>query len=548
MRASTGERLGEAWRAFAQVFRNPNLRRVELAWAGSVTGQWAYSIAIAVYAYEQGGAAAVGLVAVLRTIPAAIVSPFAAVLGDRLPRERVMLAADLARAGLLGGAAAVALVDGPSYAVYALITVSAMTTMLFHPAQAALLPSLARSPEELTAANVSSSTIESVGSFVGPAIGGLLLAATSAGVAFAFTAGAFLWSALMVARLRPEPAGRERAAAEGSSIRRQALAGFRTLWREPKLRLIVGLYSAQTIVAGAASVLIVVTALDLLGLGNSGVGYLNAASGIGGLVGAAVALLLVGRRRMAGDFGIGIVLWGAPLVLVGLWPNPGFALAMLGVLGLGNTLVDVAAMTLLQRSVPDEVLARVFGVMSSLLVATMGLGAILAPVLIAWIGARGALIVAGAFLPALAALLWTRLAAVDRATEAPQRQLELLRGIAMFAPLPAKTLDRLAHALRPERVEAGVDVVREGEAGDRYYIVDAGEAEVLGRRLGPGDYFGEIALLRDVPRTATVTARTALSLYALDRDEFLAAVTGHAPSRAAADAVVGERLGVPASA
>jgi MFS family permease len=539
--------MREAWAAFAQVFSNANLRRIQLAAAGSVTGQWAYTIAVAVYAYGQGGAAAVGIVALLRTVPPAIVAPFAAIAGDRFRRERVMLAADVGRALLIGGAAAVALLDGPSAAVYALVACSSMTTMLFHPAQSALLPALARSPEELTAANVSASTIDSIGSFAGPAIGGLVLAASSPGVAFAFTSATFLWSALMVARLRPEAQDRE-LRTEPASIRRQALAGFTAIGREPKLRLIVGLYSAQTIVWGAASVLIVVVALDLLDLGSSGVGYLNAAAGVGGLVGAGVALMLLGRRRMAGDFGIGIVFFGAPLVLVGLWPSAALALAMLAVLGLGNTLVDVAAMTLLQRSVADEVLARVFGVLSSLLYATMGLGSIVAPLLIAWIGARASLVVTGAFLPALAALLWTRLAAVDREAVAPERQLGLLRGVPMFAPLPAKTLERLAHALRPLRVEAGEAVVREGEEGDRFFVVDAGEAEVIGRRLGSGDYFGEIALLRDVPRTATVTARTGLTLWALERDEFLAAVTGHAPARAAADAIVGDRLGVPASA
>lgn len=536
------KRLAEAWEAFAQVYRNPNLRRLQFAAAGSVTGQWAYTIAVAVYAYEQGGAAAVGLVALLRTIPAALVSPFAAVLGDRFRRERVMLAADLGRSALIGAAAAIALLDGPAAAVYLVVTLSSMTTMLFHPAQSALLPSLAQSPEELTAANVSSSTIDSIGSFAGPAIGGVVLAVTSAGVAFALTSLTFLWSAAMVWRLRPETGPRERRL-RATSIRREALAGFQTIGREPKLRLIIGLYSAQTIVWGAASVLIVVAALDLLGLGKSGVGYLNAAAGIGGLAGAAVALMLLGRRRLAGDFGLGIVFFGAPLVLVGVWPSPAFALAMLGVLGLGNTLVDVAAMTLLQRSVPDDVLARVFGVLSSLLYGTMGLGSILAPVLLAWLGARSSFVVVGAFLPVLAALLWTRLAAVDRAAEAPERQLELLRGVPMFAPLPATTLERLAHALRPVRVEAAETVVRAGEEGDRFYVLDEGEAEVLGRTLVSGDYFGEIALLRDVPRTATVTARTELSLWALERGEFLAAVTGDVQARAAADVVVDERLG-----
>lgn len=547
MRGLTG-RLREASRAFADVFRNPDLRRLQLAWAGSITGQWAYSIAVSVYAYRHGGAAAVGLVAVLRTIPAAALAPLTSVLGDRLPRGRVMILSDLGRMGAIGGAGAVALLHGPAAGVYGLATLSGIVGTLFRPAEAALLPALARSPEELTAANVSSSTLEAAGSFIGPAVGALVLALTSTGVAFAFTAGTFLWSALLVARVR---GGRERppaAEAGRKRARTEVVAGFRTIVGDGKLRVVVGLYAAQALVAGAASVLIVVVALDLLRIGNSGVGYLNSAGGVGGIAGAALALALAARRRLAGDFGAGMILWGLPLLLVGIWPNVGFAIAMLAVVGVGNTLVDVAAATLLQRTAPDEVLARVFGVMASLLAGALGLGAILAPLLVAGLGSRGALVATGVFLPVLTVLLWRRLDAVDRAAAVPARQLELLRGIPMFAPLPAKTLERLAHALRPVHVDAGAAVVTEGELGDLFYVVDAGETEVLGRRLGPGGHFGEIALLRDVPRTATVTAATSLDLWTLERDEFLAAVTGHAPSRAAAEDVVDERLGVPASA
>ncbi len=544
---SIRERVHEAVVAFHEVFRNPNLRKLQLAWAASVTGQYAYGIAIAIYAYRQGGVAAVGLVGVIRLVPAAIVAPFAAVLGDRLPRERVMLTSDLIRAAAIGGAAAVAFAGGPPAAVYALAVVSSMAATLFHPAEAALMPSLATSPGELTAANVSSSTIESAGSFVGPAFGGLLIAATNAGTVFAITAVTFLWSAFLIARLRPAhvdapPEPREKSAR--GSMRKEALVGFRTIAVEPTLRLIVFLYAAQTVVAGAVGVLVVVSALDLLDIGNSGVGYLNSASGIGGLLGAVAALVLVGRKRLASDFGLGIVLWGFPFILLGLFPNAIVALLMLGIMGVGNTIVDVAALTLLQRSVPDEVLARVFGVMESLLVGTLGLGAVLAPLLVAAFGIRVSLIVTGAVLPLLAALLWRKLTAID--APAPERELELLRGVPLLAPLPVSTLEHLAHNLIPVTVAAGADVFREGDRGDRFYIVDAGEVEVLvgseAKAEGPGGSFGEIALLRDVPRTATVRARTDVRLLAIERDEFISSVTGHPSSAEAADAVIGARL------
>jgi MFS family permease len=540
------DQLRESLRALGDVFGNPGLRRLQFAWIGSVTGDWAYAIALGVFAYEAGGATAVGLVALLRFLPSAVVAPFAAVLADRYPRQRVMLAADAIRAAALAGAAAVALAGGPAPVVYALAALVAVVSTAFQPAQAALIPTLARDPGELTAANVASSTIESVGSFVGPALGGLLLAVTSPGVVFAATAGAFVWSALNVARIAATPPARGEAAEE--ALHREVLAGFRAIFAVPSLRLVVGLYSAQTLVAGALNVLVIVAAIELLDLGRSGPGLLNSAVGIGGLFGAAVALGLVGLRGLGTAFAFGLVLWGVPLVLFGAWPSTAAALLFLGVLGIGNTLVDVSGLTLLQRTAPPDVLGRVFGVLESLVVGTLGLGAIIAPVLVSLFGVRWALVATGLLLPALALVSWTRLHSIDERAVVPERELELLRGLPLFAPLAPATLEHLARSLVRVPAPVGTDVTRQGDVGDRFYLVDEGEVEVTSdgevlAKLGPGDYFGEIALLRDVPRTATVSALTDASLLALERDEFVSAVSGHPASLEAADAVVAARLG-----
>jgi MFS family permease len=540
------DQLRESVRSLADVFANPGLRRLELAWVGSVTGEWAYAVALAVFAFEAGGATAVGVVALLRFLPSAVVAPFAAVLADRYPRKRVMLTADVIRALALAGAGVVALTDGPAPAVYALASLVAVVSTAFQPAQAALIPTLARDPSELTAANVASSTVESVGSFAGPAIGGLLLAVTSTGIVFVATAGAFVWSALNVARIPSGPAARKDAAEE--ALHREALAGFRAIFAVPDLRLVVGLYSAQTLVAGALNVLVVVAALDLLDLGRSGPGVLNTAVGIGGLVGAAVALGLVGLRGLGTAFALGLVLWGVPLVLFGAWPAVGAAIVFLVLLGVGNTLVDVSGLTLLQRTAPPEVLGRVFGVLESLVVGTLGLGAILAPALVALFGVRWALVTTGLLLPVLALASWARLRGIDDQAVLPVRELELLRALPLFAPLPPATLEHLARSLVRVDAPAGAAITRQGDVGDRFYLVDRGELGVavdgeLVSTLGPGDHFGEIALLRDVPRTATVEARTDASLFALERDEFASAVTGHPASLEAADAVVAARLG-----
>jgi MFS family permease len=543
---SAGERLREAGDAFRAVFSNAALRRVELSWALSVTAYWVFIIALSLFAYEEGGAAAVGLVGLIRVLPSVVAAPFAAMLGDRYPRQRVIFFVNIARTIAIAAAAAVALAGAHIALIYLLTALVGLMQSIFRPTQAALLPTLSRSPEELTAANLVLTTIESIGVFVGPAIGGILLALVGVDAIFAASAVAFLLSALILAGVRPE-SPEAKVAPSTRGLLRESFAGFTTIARDPRLRLIVGLYGAQTLVAGALNVLIVVSALELFDLGESGIGFLNAAVGVGGLLGALGALALLGRNRLGSDFALGLLLWGAPILLIGVFPETPAALLLLAIVGVGVTLVDVAGLTLLQRAVPDEVLTRVLGVVQSVFVGTLGLGAILAPVLISAFEIRGALIISGALLPVLAALFWRRLILLDGEALAPTRELALLRQIGIFQPLPPATLDQLASSLIPISATAGTEIIRKGEHGDRFYIVVSGEVEVVTDRpdagtLGAGDYFGEIALLRDVPRTATVGAKTDVQLYALERDEFLSAVTGHPASAEAADAVVASRL------
>jgi MFS family permease len=546
-------RLRESADAFSGVLRNRNLRRLELAWAGSVLGAWAYTVAISVYAYKHGGATAVGVVAAIRWIAAGVVSPFVGVLADRYDRRLVMISSDLVRGALLGVAGVAVATGAPALLVYVLSIFIMVSATPFRPAQAALTPALATTPDELTAANVVSSTIESLGLFGGPALGGLLLATSGTVTVFVVTAGCHVWSALLVSQVRPAREAEEApvAAAAEESFVTELLAGLRTVGRESRLRLLVGLYSAQTFVGGMLNVLVVVFALKLLH-DEAAVGYLNSALGIGGLAGALVTAALVTRKRLAADFGIGILLWGLPIALVAVWPHLWAALVLLGIVGVGNTMVDVFGMTLLQRSTPDAVLARVFGVLESAGLVGVALGALAAPAMLAGLGTRATLVVAGVLLPVLVIPSWRALAAIDRDALIPSERLALLRGIPIFAPLPEATIERLAAELVPSQVPAGATIFRRGDEGDRFYVIDAGTVEVQVDsdrpvELGRGEFFGEIALLRHVPRTATVTARTDTRLYSLNWDAFVPAVTGHGASRRAADTVIGARLG-PAGA
>jgi MFS family permease len=534
--------------AFRGVFANPELRRLQLAWTAVIVGHWAYLVAVAVFAYAVGGAGAVGLLVVIRTVPAALVAPFAAVLADRHSRIAVMIVSNLARAALIAAAGVCVYADVQAVVVYVIVGLAMLVGTPFRPALAALTPSVARTPAELTAANAVSSTLESIGYFVGPALAGLLLAAASAEVVFFLTSTTFTLSALVISRVKAPGETERREGKERANIVTEAFVGFRTVGGDSRLRILLGLFSAQTLVAGALTVLIVVMAFELLEMGESGVGWLNSAIGVGALLGSVAALSLAGMRRLSPPFLGGVLLWGAPLVLIGLWSEPALAIVLLAVVGAGNSLVDVAAFTLIQRAVPDEVLARVFGVIQFLWISTFGLGGILVVPLVDWLGADGALIVAGAFLPALAILTGRRLLRLDAEAEAPGPELSLLRSIPIFAPLPGTPLEHLAARLVPLRLQAGDVVVRQGDTGDRFYVVVEGDVEITvdGRvvsELGPGGYFGEIALIRDMPRTATATARTPVVLYALEREDFLAAVTGHAPSEQAAEDVASARLG-----
>ena len=542
-------------RALTDVFRNPALRRLESAFAGSVIGDWAYAVAVSVYAYDQGGPGAVGLLAVVRYLLMAVVTPLTATLADRLPRRAVMISADLVRAALVVIAAGVIFSDGPALLVYGLAIITWLAGTPFRPAQSALLPGLARDSGELTAANVASSTIESVGFFAGPALGGLLLAVADIPVVYLFNAATFVWSAALVFRIRPvveatpeEDAANEADGAPSVGFLREAAAGFATILRSRDMRALVGLYAAQCVVAGASAVFIVAVALDMLDLGKAGVGYLNATMGIGGLVGGFVALVLAQRGRLAFDFALGVFLWAGPLLLIAAWPTLPSAIIALLLIGLANSLVDINVYTILQRVVPDDVMGRVFGALESSLIGAMALGALLMPILISTVGLRAGLVVIGAAVSAIALLALPRLLSIDRTTLAPAG-IDLLLGIPMLAPLSERIIERLARSLVTVELKAGETAVREGDEGDRFYIVESGTLAVSSdgahvREIGPGDGFGEIALLRDVPRTATVTAATDVVLLALDRRHFIPAVTGHGDAHEAAELVISSRMGM----
>ena len=538
-------RIGIALAGLAGVARNGNLRRSELAWGAAITAEWAHFVALGVFAYDVGGTVAVGIAGLVRLLPAALVAPFAASLGDRFRRERFLVGVALVGSAALAGSAAAYYAGKNEVLVFVLAGLVGLASTLVRPALQALLPSLARTPQELIAANSATSTVEGLGTLVGPLAAGVLVSLADVGAVFAVGSVAFAAAAVLFARVRVE--GRVHAA-PASAVRgalRSAFSGFETALRERRPRLVIGLVFAQAFVRGCLNVLIVVTVFEVLDADAGAVGYLTAALGVGGLIGAFGSLAVV-RHRLAVPFGLALVFWGLPIALVAPRPDLALTLVLLAIVGAANSVEDVALFTLIQRIVPDEVLTRVLAVVWAFAMGAVALGSVAAPALVEAAGPRRALVVVGAILPLLTLLSWRALVEIDKTVAAPAAELALVDAVPMFAPLSLAAKEYMARRLLSVPVSAGDVVIRAGDPGDRFYIVADGEFDVLAggadRKMGGGDYFGEIALLRDVPRTATIRAVVDGQLYALERADFLAAVTSHSAARVAGEAVVEERL------
>ena len=531
--------------SYAAVVRNPNLLRSQLAWGAAITAEWAFFVGLGVFAFSEAGTLGVGLVGLIRMLPSAVVGPFGSLLGDRYRRERVAVVLFAVMAVAVAAVAIATTGEPPTVLIYVLAAVHATASTLSRPVQWALLPSLCGTPEELVAANGATMTTENLGTLAGPALGGVLLATSDVSLLFGACAAAYAIAAVLLVRVHVVGELREAPTTEGLAA--QLLGGFRALVDEPGAAFLIGLFCAQTLVRGALTVFVVVASIELLDLGESGVGFLSAAIGVGGLVGAFVSLSLSGRR-LAPPFAIGLLLWGLPIVAIGAWPEAAVAFVSMALIGGGNSVLDVSGLTLLQRLVPNQVLARVLGVMWGLAMAMVGVGSILAAGLISSIGVRNALLATGALLPILVALGWRRLASIDRAAAVPADQLAALQTIPMLAHLTLVAKEEIAWRLVPVEEGPATEIIRQGDHGDRFFILVDGEVDVfvagdaIVTRAAP-DYFGEIALLRDVPRTATVRSRSPVRLYTLGREDFIAAVTGYAAGRELSHEVITERLG-----
>jgi MFS family permease len=568
-----GSFFKDTGRSLKSVFGNRNLRLLQLSFCGSLIGNWAYATAVAVWAYGVGGPKAVGIYVALRLFLMSVVSPFSATFADKYSRRGVMICADLFSCVMVTAAAVCLYAGTPALPVFAFAIISALGMSPFRAAEGAIMPSLSRTPEELTASNGTSATLESIAFCFGPAIAALMLGVASVPAVFLFNAASFVWSIVMVAGIRvpksdaapsaPEPAaaqdeeqGKHRGQAaeaeaetgeEKESYLTELLAGFRAIWKNKDLLLSVVEGCAQTVVSGAEGVLPVVMAVEILHSGPKGVGWLGTSLGIGAVLGGVFALSRASKHKLGQDLIAGVMLWSVPLVLVTIWPSPLAAFVAVALLGFGNPLVDVNLYTIVQRITPDAVLGRVFGALEACLIGTMALGAALAPLLLHLTGLRATCAILGLGVGAVALIGLPKMKHLDKRLEVPEG-LPLLRAIPMFTPLNQVVQEALARSLIPVQYATGDVIIHEGDESDRFYIIESGLVEVTAsdgrvlRHERAGDHFGEIGLLHDVPRTATITALEDTRLLALERREFLDAVTGQGESRRLAEDIATFRL------
>jgi MFS family permease len=531
--------------ALCTVFGNRELRRVELAFAAFNAAEWAVWIAMLVYAYGRGGTTEAAVVATVQLVPAALVAPLASTFGDRRRPGRVLLAGYLAQCAALATTAVVLLGDGHAWLAYGTAAVAACAVTVTRPTMSALVPSLARAPDELTATNVVSSWIESVSVLVAPALAGVLLTVGSPGLVFAVMAVAAAAAAVLVVPVPgPPPAG---GGEPTEPVHTAVLGAARVLRRERAARLLVILLCADFIALGALDVLYPQLAIDTLELGEGWAGYLNAAFGAGAAVALVVTAGLVGQRRLVPSMLWGLATYLAAFVLLAAYPAPVSALVLLAFAGAGRVVLDVSARTLLQRVAPADTLARIFGLLEGIAMAGLAVGSLVVAGLVAVGGVRAAILGIGLLLPLAALAAGRELLTIDRHATVPVVEIGLLRSLPLFAPLDPTTLEALARGLVPVQAPQGTVVVREGAPGDRFYVIASGEIRVergdatVGV-LGRGEAFGEIALLRDIPRTASCVASTECLLYALDKPVFLAALTHHPAARAEAERLSTTRM------
>jgi predicted MFS family arabinose efflux permease len=497
-------------------------------------------IALSGYFYTGGGVGAVAVYGVVRAVTPAIGVPLVTAATAGLDRGRLLVLLGAATAVTSAGITGFVVLNGPRPAVIALAGLLHVALGAYRPVTSALVPSLVRTPAELVASTAAAGLLDGVTVLVGPLLAGVLLALSGPGAVLYATVAMLAAAALLAARL---PALASVARDQAGAQRESAV---RVLLQTAEVRTVTILVATQTFVRGAFNVVVVVVAVEVFSLDDSGVSLLFASVGVGAVVGLPIAFALTGRRLYRA-LTIGLVLWGMPLAFTAVTPYLAIVLLLFAIIGLGNDLVDLGAFSALPRAVPDHLLPQVFGVFEAVLQLGTALGAAAAGVLLGVVDVQVALYLVGSLLPIAALLTERRLRTFDARLGYRDDEVDLLRRQPMFAVLPVSVLDAMVSRLATVEFAPGETIMVAGTPGDRYVMVADGlvAIERRGRVVtwrGVGEGFGEIALVRDTPRTATARATTTVSARTLDRESFLAALGYDPRARTAAVAVADSRM------
>jgi MFS family permease len=540
--------------ALRKAFANDGIRRLGISWMLGIAADGALTVVTLVTVFNRGGPVAVGLLGAVRAVPAIIAGMSAGGMLERFRGDRFLVALGLVRALAAAGIAVTIATAGTRadekqvtfILLFVWSTVAAAAGAPVRPTQVTLMPAIARSPGELVAANTVWTTGEGLGAFVGPLIAGVLMAFNLHSVVAAIAAVAFIVTALIASGLRFEQAADASGGGRGARRGLRLREGVRAVLRRPVVAWTMLGTFGQVMTRGLLNALVVAAAIELLLMGQGGLGLLTAALGFGGLLGAIFAMASRRSERLIRNELVSLIYWGLPLAIIGVVSLPEVALAAMVVIGVANATYDVALFTILQRSSSNADRASVLSVLEGVIGFGAVTGSLLAPVLIFVLGTRGALVVAGAILPLLVLVMYRRIGHAEEITVLKDGLVDLLRKVPAFAELPLTAVERVAAGLVPIAAPAGAALMTQGEPGDRFVVIEHGEIEVFvdGEpidRLGPGTGVGEIALLRRSPRTATVKAITDVTGYGVDAPTFLAAVAGPA-STACAERMAAEHL------
>lgn len=505
----------------------------------AINAEWAIYIGLLVYVHEQSGVRATGFASIAILIPHMLAAPYVGLMAERYRPARVRLGGLAAQTIGYGIAAVGAYAGLPIWVPVAgtMLSVAAITSL--RPAGAVLLPAMVRSSRELTTANLWVGYAESASTLTGPVMATALLALDGAPLVLASCAIVAATGTVVAAKdasTDPPPVERQRSGSGAIRASVRALTSLRSRAGAFSVLVIAG---GQLFLIGALDLVVVVSADDVLGIGEAGAGVLSTMFGLGAVASIAVTTVLVRRRRLANFLMFFLATLAAISTLFGASMTLVTAMIALPILGLSLSSVGLLARMMLQRSAPPHELSAVFAVLEVTAGSAVLAGSLFAQVLIAIGGAQAAMIGVGIFFLVMLMAMAVGLRQADASADIPVVAMSLIRRDPVFEPLPAATLETVARSAIEVDLEDGEVVIRQGEVGDRYYFVADGVLEISTsgktvRVVERGGSFGEVALLADVPRTATVTARGPCALLAIDRVSFLVAVTGHDSSRQAA--------------